>query len=123
MKKRVLSILTVILMMTCMLTFTGCGKDNTGVVGTWQLTGWEVNGSEQSLEDYGMQDVDSTMTFTEEGEVTIEMSEDKTSEGTWKLDDDTLEVTASGATQTGTLKDGKIYLGDDKNGYAIYEKK
>lgn len=123
MKKRVLSILTVILMMTCMMVVTGCGKDNTGVVGTWQLTGWEVNGSEQSLEDYGMQDVDSTMTFTEEGEVTIEMSEDNVADGTWKLDDDTLEVTASGATQTGTLKDGKIYLGDDKNGYAIYEKK
>ena len=123
MKKRVLSILTVILMMTCMMVVTGCGKDNTGVVGTWQLTGWEVNGSEQSLEDYGMQDVESTMTFTEEGEVTIEMSEDNVADGTWKLDDDTLEVTASGATQTGTLKDGKIYLGDDKNGYAIYEKK
>lgn len=123
MKKRVLSILTVILMMTCMLVVTGCGKDNTGVVGTWQLTGWEVNGTEQSLEDYGMQDVESTMTFTEEGEVTIEMSEDNVADGTWKLDDDTLEVTASGATQTGTLKDGKIYLGDDKNGYAIYEKK
>ena len=123
MKKRVLSILTVILMMTCMLVVTGCGKDNTGVVGTWQLTGWEVNGTEQSLEDYGMQDVESTMTFTEEGEVTVEMSEDNVADGTWKLDDDTLEVTASGATQTGTLKDGKIYLGDDKNGYAIYEKK
>ena len=123
MKKRVLSILTVILMMTCMLAVTGCGKDNTVVVGTWQLTGWEVNGTEQSLEDYGMQDVESTMTFTEEGEVTVEMSEDNVADGTWKLDDDTLEVTASGATQTGTLKDGKIYLGDDKNGYAIYEKK
>lgn len=123
MKKRVLSILTVILMMTCMLAVTGCGNDNTGVVGTWQLTGWEVNGTEQSLEDYGMQDVESTMTFTEEGEVTVEMSEDNVADGTWKLDDDTLEVTASGATQTGTLKDGKIYLGDDKNGYAIYEKK
>ncbi len=123
MKKRVLSILTVILVMTCMLIVTGCGKDNTGVVGTWQLTGWEVNGTEQSLEDYGMQDVESTITFTEEGNVTIEMSEDNIAEGTWKLDDDTLEVTASGATQTGTLKDGKIYLGDDKNGYAIYEKK
>ena len=121
MKKRISIILAVIMVMTCMLAAAGCGDDNTGVVGTWKLTGWETNGVEQSLEDYGM-DIESTMTFTEDGKVTINMSENNTAEGEWKLDDDALEVTASGATQTGKLKDGKIYLGDKKSGYAIYEK-
>ena len=121
MKKRLSMILAVIFVMTCMLTAAGCGEEDTGVVGTWKLTAWELNGTEQSLEDYGM-DFESTMTFTEDGKVTINMSDNNTVEGTWKLDEEILEVTASGATQTGKLQDGKIYLGDKKSGLAIYEK-
>ena len=122
MKKRIIYVLTAVILVMSMIAVTGCGKDKSGIVGTWQLTGWQMNGVEQSLEDYGMGDVESTMTFTEDGKVTINMSENE-AEGTWVLDDDVLEVTASGCTQAGLLQDGKIYLGDKTSGYGIYEKK
>ena len=122
MKKKILVVLTAAILIMSMIAITGCGKDKSGIVGTWKLTGWSYNGVEQSLEDYGI-DVESTIVFSEDGTAVIEMSENNKAEGTWKLDDDVLEVTASGSTQPGPLKDGKIYLGDKKSGYGVYEKK
>ena len=122
MKKKILVVLTAAILMMSMIAITGCGKDKSGIVGTWELTGWSYNGVDQSLEDYGM-NTESTIVFSEDGTAVIEMSENNKAEGTWKLDDDVLEVTASGCTQPGLLKDGKIYLGDKKSGYGIYEKK
>lgn len=121
MKRRVSIVMIAVMIISSMAFAAGCGGDDAGIVGTWTLTGWQYNGTDQSLEEYGA-DIESTMTFTEEGEVSIIMSENNKSTGTWKLDGEELEVTSSGATQTGKLKDGKIYLGDDGNGYAIYEK-
>lgn len=121
MKRRVSIVMIAVMIISSMAFAAGCGDDDAGIVGTWTLTGWQYKGTDQSLEEYGA-DIESTMTFTEEGEVSIIMSENNKSTGTWKLDGEELEVTSSGATQTGKLKDGKIYLGDDDNGYAIYEK-
>ncbi|GAA4292319.1 hypothetical protein GCM10023142_27590 [Anaerocolumna aminovalerica] len=119
MKKRVLSVLFIVLLFSLLLV--GCGsKKKTDIDNTsWVLASAESLGIELSAEEIGMGEF--VIEFKTDGKVTVTADGD-TSEGTFKVDGDEVTISEGGETMVFT-KDGNVLSIDQDGAVLNFEKK
>ncbi len=112
--KRIIT--TLLMIATLMILCVGCGKSK-DVSGTYKISsigGQSVADLQKQYDDAGM-DVKIADMFKLElksdGTFTMEYAGESES-GTYKVDGEKISMTIDGDTQEGTIKDGKITLGE-----------
>lgn len=119
MKKRVLSVLFIVLLFSILLV--GCGsKKKTDIDNTsWVLASAESLGIELTAEAIGM--TDFVIEFKTNGKVTV-TADSETSEGTFEVDGDEVTISEGGDTMVFT-KDGDVMSIDQDGAVLKFEKK
>lgn len=124
MKKRVLSLLSVILVLSFVLV--ACGSKGTASQlegSTWKLTGGKDGASgieitQDQLSALGMQDF--TFEFKKDGAVTVSFAGESV-DGTYSEKDDAITITADGDSMNATLEDEKLTI--EQDGTSLYFEK
>jgi hypothetical protein len=113
MKKRVLSLLSVLIILTFALAACGSKGPTSKLDGTtWSLSGGkdEASGIEVTAEQMATLGMDDfKMEFKKGGVVTVTLA-DESSDGTFTVKDNEVTITESGESTTVTLEDDKIIM-------------
>lgn len=130
MKKKIVASLLALVMLVSVLTACGSNKEKeAALVGSWISTSMTANGQTQTFQDLAdlagieLADIAITMTFTDDGKMTMSGAGQEES-GTWKVSGDNYEVTVADGTDTIKIVDGKIVLeeSDDTGISMTFEK-
>ena len=124
MKKRVLTFLMALAMI---VSLAACGGGSKGPAGTYKLTQINSGGEEMSVKDladlFGME-IDMTLELKDDKSFTWDMglwSEGESASGTWKMDGDSLVLSAEGEDLPVTY-DGKTIAMDLEGEIFTFEK-
>ena len=124
MKKRVLTFLMALAMLA---TLAACGGGGKSPAGTYKLTQINSGGEEMSVKDladlFGME-IDMTLELKDDKSFTWDMglwSEGESASGTWKMDGDSLVLSAEGEDMPVTY-DGKTIAMDLEGEIFTFEK-
>ena len=114
MKKRVLTFLMALAMIA---SLAACGGGSKGPAGTYKLTSMNTGGLEMSVEEmsalFGM-DIEMTLQLKDNNSFTLDMgilSEGESTSGTWKMDGDSLILSADGEELPVTYDGKTIVMG------------
>ena len=124
MKKRVLTFLMTLVMI---VSLAACGGGGKGPVGTYNLTKMGSGGEEISIDDLSAlagEEVKIVLNLTEDNKFTLDMGiwgEEETVRGTWKMDGDSLSLSAQGDDLSVTY-DGKTIVLDMEGESLTFEK-
>ena len=114
MKKRALTFLMALAMI---VSLAACGGGSKGPAGTYKLTSMNTDGLEMSVEEmsalFGM-DIEMTLQLKDNNSFTLDMgilSEGESTSGTWKMDGDSLILSADGEELPVTYDGKTIVMG------------
>lgn len=112
MKKRIAALMLVFAMTVLMLA--GCGGSKAApVVGTWNATTIEMEGSTIKIDEWlslaGLSDMKNEMELKSDGKLTVDLMGEQ-GEGTWKYEEPKVTLTIEGDDTVAEYKDGKIVL-------------